>query len=240
MNNEYDALWQAMKTTKYSNTLNEVKKRVDDAKDVDGVLKCMLKAFTKAAHAEASTLWYYDKKKTGLISPRAFYGEVDIKDVKLNYGDGVVGNVIKTNSPVLISKCALDPRWNKDVDKKTGFQTESMICVPLNVEGYNAPFGALQILNKADGDLFDVHDLELSINLSKEMVRLFVEKADKQTFELLSHKYIDIRLDETINLFNAKLAKEKLTKTLADEDLTAKEKKKVIEHFLEIYNIINK
>ena len=43
-----------------------------------------------------------------------------------------------------------DSRFNKEVDKKTGYRTQSLLCMPiLNYEG--DLIGVAQIMNKTDG-----------------------------------------------------------------------------------------
>ena len=55
---------------------------------------------------------------------------------------------------ICASRCVLirsqDDRFNKAVDKKTGYHTKSILCMPiLNYEG--EVIGVAQIMNKTDG-----------------------------------------------------------------------------------------
>ena len=54
----------------------------------------------------------------------------------------------------------LDERFNRDVDKKTGYRTRSMICVTLRDED-GSSFGVIQGMNKKNGQLFSADDEEL-------------------------------------------------------------------------------
>ena len=56
-----------------------------------------------------------------------------------------------------------DPRFNKEIDKKTGYRTRSLLCMPiLNYEG--DVVGVAQIINKADPHIqeFTEQDEEVS------------------------------------------------------------------------------
>ena len=50
-----------------------------------------------------------------------------------------------------------DPRFNRDVDLKTGFRTRSVLCLPLH-DRSGAVFAVTQLLNRRDGAPFDAGD----------------------------------------------------------------------------------
>lgn len=240
MNNENEQLWEAMKQRKYDNTLGEVQNAINEAKDIDEVLKIILNSFINAVHAETGTLWYYDKVSTGKIYARTTYNDIDLSNTKLNLGQGIAGSVIKDNQALIISDCTKDSRWNSKVDEKTGFITRSMICVPLTIKGYDSPFAAIQIINKKDNTLYDDKDLKFAIDLANKMVDLFISKTDKKTFEIIARKRIDLELDEILNIFDENSAFERLKYTLNRLDLNETDKNIVLTDFMDIYKILYK
>ena len=229
-----------MKQRKYTDTLDEVQNEINEAKDIDQVLKIILDTFIKVVHAETSTLWYYDKLSTGKIYAKTTYDDVDLSNSKLNLGQGNAESVIKYNEALIISDCSKDPRWNSKVDEKIGFSTKSMICVPLTVKGYDSPFAAIQIINKKDNTLYDDKDLKFAIDLANKMVDLFISKTDKETFEIIARKRIDLELDEILNIFDENSAFERLKYTLNRLDLNETDKKIVLTDFMDIYKILYK
>lgn len=54
-----------------------------------------------------------------------------------------------------------DPRFNSEIDRKTGYQTRLILCMPIcNYEG--DVIGVAQIINKTDDSLeFSNHDVEV-------------------------------------------------------------------------------
>jgi adenylate cyclase len=50
-----------------------------------------------------------------------------------------------------------DPRFNPDVDRRTGFRTRSVLCLPLHDSAGNV-FAVTQLLNRRDGEAFDERD----------------------------------------------------------------------------------
>ena len=232
-------LWEAMRTTKYNNTLNELKEKVNDAQDVDSALNAMLESFVNAVHAEVGTFWYYDKQDSGRIYPRAVYGGSDLKDISVGMGEGIVGSVIKSGESCIISNCEEDKRWKNSVDSETGFRTKSMICVPLTIEGMKAPFGAIQVINTTDDTLFDEKDLEYAAKLAEEIVRLVIEQNDSVILGQLKGK-INLRLDEMLNLFTEKAVRSQLRKELRKQNYSKEDRKKIIRSLVTIYRITQK
>jgi len=74
-------------------------------------------------------------------------------------GEGIVGAVVESGEPLVINDVSKDPRFYKNVDDDTGFQTRSILCVPLHT--VNRLWGAIEVLNKLDGGEFDDDDLAL-------------------------------------------------------------------------------
>ncbi|XP_064603088.1 cGMP-specific 3',5'-cyclic phosphodiesterase-like isoform X2 [Liolophura sinensis] len=72
-------------------------------------------------------------------------------EIKVPFGRGIVGHVAQTKETVNIKEAYDDPRFNKDVDKKTGYRTHSILSMPIcNYEG--EVIGVAQIINKVTGD----------------------------------------------------------------------------------------
>src|SRR4029077_4786655 len=73
----------------------------------------------------------------------------------------------------------LDPRFNQEIDKRSGFRTRSVLCMPLRNEA-GAITGVMQVLNKIGG-VFTEEDERLlnalgsQISISLENSRLFEE-----------------------------------------------------------------
>ncbi len=82
----------------------------------------------------------------------------DLPPVKLRKGQGIAGWVAEKGEVVIVNDVYSDERFYAKVDRQSGFQTRSMICIPLKVE--ERIIGVLQAINKQEG-LFSQHDLSL-------------------------------------------------------------------------------
>ncbi len=71
---------------------------------------------------------------------------------------GIAGRVFRTGEPDITQKVSERQDFNRSVDEKTGYHTESMMTVPVKrAEG--SPIGVMQILNSSKA--FDIRDCEV-------------------------------------------------------------------------------
>jgi two-component system phosphate regulon sensor histidine kinase PhoR len=82
----------------------------------------------------------------------------ELPTIRIKRGQGIAGWVAENQQPVIINDVYSDKRFYKNVDRDSGFQTHSMVCIPLQVE--ERTIGVLQAINKKSGD-FNEHDLRL-------------------------------------------------------------------------------
>jgi cGMP-specific 3',5'-cyclic phosphodiesterase len=83
------------------------------------------------------------------------------EDLRIPFGVGIAGTVAKNKILINISDAYNDPRFSSDVDLKTGYKTNSILCMPIcNYEG--EVIGVAQIINKTnDSQEFTPHDVEV-------------------------------------------------------------------------------
>ncbi|BFY98626.1 hypothetical protein BsWGS_01666 [Bradybaena similaris] len=75
----------------------------------------------------------------------------EANEIVVPFGVGIAGNVAKTREIINIKDVYADPRFNQEVDKKTGYRTHSILSMPiLNYEG--EVIGVAQIINKITGN----------------------------------------------------------------------------------------
>ncbi|TGK98265.1 GAF domain-containing SpoIIE family protein phosphatase [Leptospira levettii] len=114
-------------------------------------------------------------------------GEIIQEYARLELGEGIVGMVAKEKKPIALVDAYKDPRFNPSMDKRTGFKTKSLICVPLFVE--ERLIGTLEVINKTNDRIFNDSDLEYLISLS-EVAATAIQNAnvkdslDKRILEL--------------------------------------------------------
>lgn len=76
-------------------------------------------------NADRCTLYLCDHSREQLV---VITGDVDLR---IPLSKGIAGHVAVTGEIVNIPDCYQDPRFNRDVDQKTGYRTKSMLCMPI-------------------------------------------------------------------------------------------------------------
>lgn len=68
----------------------------------------------------------------------------------ISFGVGIAGMVAESKEMINIKDAYNDPRFNCEIDLKTGYKTNLMLSMPIcNYEG--DVIGVAQIINKTDG-----------------------------------------------------------------------------------------
>ena len=99
-----------------------------------------------------------DKKELYWEISRGDKSEFFLDRMTLPVGEGIGGEVAQTGESVLVNDVRKDPRWNSSYDEKSGFQTRSMICVPIKFHG--EILGVIEVINKKEGE-FASRDLRI-------------------------------------------------------------------------------
>ncbi len=109
--------------------------------------------------AEAISLFLVNEDKTELKCEICL-GPVDIKGITVKVNSGLVGKAFTSKEGLLIKDAKLDSSHNSEIDQKTGFQTHSLLTVPI-LSGETA-FGCLQAINRLEnGQIHPFTDLHL-------------------------------------------------------------------------------
>jgi len=103
--------------------------------------------------ADRCSLWLLDEAANQLWTKVAH----GVDTIRIPAGEGLVGACITSNETINVNDTARDTRFLRRIDSGSGYHTESVLAVPLRVEG--RVIGALQALNKPGG--FSPTDAEL-------------------------------------------------------------------------------
>lgn len=146
-------------------------------------------------NTERCSVFMFDEESQELWS----LVSTDLKrnEIRIPADQGVTGRVFQSKTPLLINDAYSDPRFLSDVDKKTGFRTRNILCIPL-VNRERKCIGTIQTLNKRTGDFTD-QDQELLtsasyyVAIALENAKLYedlklLDKAKERVINHLSHE----------------------------------------------------
>ena len=148
----------------YTQVVWEITAMLQKAESLEEALRDSLGLVVKAVGAEAGTIWFYNVEGDKKIYPSFWTGGSDLTGLSLDLGEGIAGTVVKEGKSTIVKDCKNDKRWAAYFDNITGFETRSMICVPL-INKYEV-IGCIQIINKKDGTLYNDDDVNLCENLA--------------------------------------------------------------------------
>ena len=123
---------------------------------VDEILEYLITHVTTTIQAERGSLFLHDPVAHQLYT-RVALGNLS-REIRIDEQSGVAGWVFKNGEPAIVNNPYKDERFNKEVDERTGFKTDSLACVPIFTFG-ETPIGVLQVLNKTDGE-FSEEDID--------------------------------------------------------------------------------
>ncbi|MBI2267143.1 MAG: response regulator [Armatimonadetes bacterium] len=187
-----------------SNALNLVASAISSVMEVQPLLEMIMGKSKEVMSAEASSLMLLDETGRELVFNVATgeKGEA-LREVRLKVGLGIAGWVAQTGDPLLVPDAYQDSRFNRDVDKKTGFRTRSILCVPLKIQ--DRILGVVQVINSKEKESFDSEDLQTFTSFAHhaaigiENARLYQEirrKADELHQALERERWLTIQRDK--------------------------------------------
>ena len=138
--------------------LIDVNRQLMGALAPDELLRLLVSSAMRLFSASGCSIALVAPEEGELVCP-AVGGELEGEEIRLPLGTGVIGWVASKGEPAIVNDVATDGRFFAGVDKKTGFETRSILCVPLRDR--NTVIGAIEVLNTAHAHGFDDADLAL-------------------------------------------------------------------------------
>ena len=130
--------------------LTEINRRLKGHFQLESLLHEIMNYAKELLNSEACSLLLHDPETDQLF----FYVTDDdgsnLDSIRIEKGQGIVGNVFETGLPLIVNNAQDDPRFFSGVDSETGFVTRSLACVPMMV-GQNI-IGVVEVLNKVHGE----------------------------------------------------------------------------------------
>lgn len=172
------------KTSKGSlSALIKVGQAIAAERELDPLLNLIRFETEQALNAERCTVFLHDKDSNELWS-RMASGLDSVEEIRFPAFMGLAGHVFKTGETLNIEDTYADSRFNKAIDKKTGYKTRNLLCLCIRNRRGEA-IGVFQVLNKRHRP-FNVHDEQLlqaiaaSAGIAIENARL--SEAQKELF----------------------------------------------------------
>ena len=132
-------------------------------RDRDAYLRGVVELCSQATDAERATVFLVDRKRNELWSKIA---QRTAAEIRLPIGRGLAGHSAATGETINVPDAYADPRFDRNVDHRTGFKTLNALVVPVWGSDERTIVGVIQVLNKNHGT-FERRDQMLLERIAK-------------------------------------------------------------------------
>ena len=140
----------------------QITRSLGAATDLQKLLEVIVDAGIQMLDAERGSVLLYDAETKELFSVVA----TGASEFRFSIETGIAGAAARTMQVINVLDAYADERFNKEIDKQTGFRTRNILTCPL--VGYEGELmGVLQLLNKKQGP-FTTYDQDLSEALGSQ------------------------------------------------------------------------
>jgi phosphoserine phosphatase RsbU/P len=164
-------------------TLIEASKLINSSIEDEDLFESILMVAKNQLDVERGTLYFLDHGTHEIWSKIA--SGLEATEIRLPVGKGLAGTVAETGEPIVIHDAYGDPRFDRTSDARSGFQTRSVLCVPIKNRKQKI-VGVLQLLNKRSGE-FGNDDLDFLASLSDHMA-IAMENAMLHRSEIVKNR----------------------------------------------------
>ena len=141
-------------------TISDISHSLTSTLNLEEIIAQVTDAVRRVLGAESLTIGLTDPTGNEIIFVEALMGPAfrQMPPVRFKIGQGIAGWVAEHGKPAIVNDAYADQRFSTRVDRDTGFLTNSVLCVPLNIE--QRVIGVMEAINKANGN-FDENDSRL-------------------------------------------------------------------------------
>ncbi|MHC5599549.1 MAG: GAF domain-containing protein [Nostoc sp.] len=146
--------------------------------DLEATLQIVMEQARILMQADRSTLFLYRKEMRELWTKVAAAADgTSLIEIRISANRGIAGYVASTGKALNISDAYKDPRFDPTTDRKTGYLTRNILCLPV-FNSANELIGVTQLINKQQGS-FTASDEEfmrafnIQAGIALENARLF-------------------------------------------------------------------
>jgi len=129
--------------------------------DLNRLLSKIVHAAVEVLDASTGSLLIWDPTDNSLVFAVTEGGEGEgetLEQRRMPADQGIAGWIFTHRQPIIVEDVSRDARFFSGIDESLGYQTSSLIGVPLTTKG--EMIGVIEILNKRSGEKFDEQDLD--------------------------------------------------------------------------------
>ncbi|MFY9255540.1 MAG: sigma-54-dependent Fis family transcriptional regulator [Fuerstiella sp.] len=143
----------------------DIASRMSAAEETAPLLDLIAKEAARLLDCDRSSIFLWDKDRKELEARPAL--GVASGSLRIPDKGGIVGETLKTGSAIVVDDAYEDPRFNQEIDQKSGYRTRNLVCVPLR-DADGEIVGAFEGINRNGGRSFNDDDVECLAQLGTQ------------------------------------------------------------------------
>jgi len=178
------ALAERRGTMEELSSIIEATKKLNSTLDLGELIHIILQIATRLTGAGRGTVFLVDAEKSEIWSLVGLGLEQQV--IRLPADRGIAGWVAQNGRSLRLENAYEDPRFEPEIDRRLGFTTKRLLCLPIRNEAGNI-VGVLQLLNKnepfTNEDEAFLDALSAHVAIALEKAQLHRERVEKEKLE---------------------------------------------------------
>lgn len=156
---------QALAHAQRLSAIVQISQRLTQEREAVSLLEHIAAETARLLNCERASIFLWDRARKELVGRPAL--GMPNNELRISETTGVVGRTLATGEPQIVQDVREDRGFSGDVDKKSGFATRNLLCVPMR-DGEGQIIGVLQVLNKSSA--YTPDDVSLMSALASHVV----------------------------------------------------------------------
>ena len=137
--------------------VNRIASSIASCLDLDQLVEEVITSTKSLLDAEAVTVFFVDEETGELVFDLVDGGAGEkVRAQRLPPGQGIAGWVLREKASIAVPDCRSDRRFCADIDRRSGYQTQTVVAAPLLYRG--RVIGVIEAVNRRSGDPFGPSD----------------------------------------------------------------------------------
>ncbi len=140
-----------------------VSRAIGTERDLSRLLTTIAEAASKLLACDRTSVFLLDRERNELCTSVA----QGTNTIRIPVGKGIAGSVASSGETVNIVHAYADERFNPEIDRRTGYTTQNMLCMPLR-NHTGAVVGVVQCINSLSGQPFSAYEEQVLATLGAQ------------------------------------------------------------------------
>jgi len=187
--------------------LLEVASEFASTRETKPLLELIANKATQLLDCDRASIFVWDRDNKQVVGCPA----LGVNELRLPDNKGIVGEVIHARKSIRVDDVNTDTRFNKKVDKESGYETRNLLCCPLTDQAEKL-IGAFEVINKNKG-VFSADD-EDSLHQLAVHAGIALENARQREQLVRSHQQLTSQLTQNVEIIGESPAIQALQGTI--------------------------